>query len=869
MSQPQESKHTPMMQQFFRLKEEAKDMLLFYRMGDFYELFYDDAVKGARLLSLTLTKRGTSNGAPIPMAGVPVHAVDQYLGKLVAMGESVAVCEQIGDPATSKGPVERQIVRIITPGTLTDDALLPSKADRCLAAIWQPIKAGKPSGLCGLAWLNLASGEFRILECPDELISSTLDRIGPAELIKADESVAPSVHNCSITQVPIWHFEKKDAEQQLLNHFGVSSLSGFDINDLDAAICAAGALIRYAIRTQSQALPHIQTITAERAGEFVHMDPATRRNLEISETIHGQPAPTLFSLLDHCATPMGSRLLRRWLHHPLRQTELVAQRQRSVTTLVVGNGDGALESLKEQLTVWPDLERIAARIALRSVKPRELASLRDALETLPTLIAHLSVFELAKDDHLAQLQQALQLDPGLADLLKRSIAIEPAAQIRDGGVMAEGYDDELDDLRRLSTDQGNVLIEIEERERLRTGIANLRVEYNRVHGFFIEVSKGQVDKVPDDYRRRQTLKNAERYITPELKEWEDKVLSARERSLAREKWLYEQVLDELSPNVADLLTSSAGIAQIDALCALAEHAMLNAWRAPELVDEPLIEIEAGRHPIVENSIERFTPNDCELSPQRSLVIVTGPNMGGKSTYMRQVALICLLARIGSYVPASHARIGTVDRIFTRIGAADDLAGGRSTFMMEMTEAATILASSTPNSLVIMDEIGRGTSTYDGLALAWAIANRLLTHNRALTLFATHYFEMTRLPTENPCSANVHLAASDSAAGIVFLHEVRDGPASKSYGIQVAQRAGVPQAVIRQATRELQKLESLGAPSPQLGLFAQQDTDPTDEQPADNIGESHLRDALAAIEPDTLTPRQALEALYELKAKATS
>ncbi len=852
-----------MMQQFFRLKEQAGEMLLFYRMGDFYELFYDDAEKGARLLNLTLTKRGTSNGAPIPMAGVPVHAVDQYLGKLVALGESVAVCEQIGDPATSKGPVERQIVRIITPGTLTDDALLPSKSDRCLAAFWQPMRAGKPTGSAGIAWLNLASGEFRITECRGDLVTATIDRIAPAELIIAEDQSPPESTKCSITRIPTWHFERKDAEQQLLNHFEVTSLAGFDVTDLDAAICAAGALLRYAVRTQSQSLPHVQTLTPERAGEYVLMDPATRRNLEISETINGQATPTLFSLLDHCGTPMGSRLLKRWLHHPLRDNAPVLARQQAITELLASNPMGLLGKLREQLASWPDLERMATRLALRSVKPRELASLRDALGALPALRDSVSGI-CGNSQRLQTLSQTLWIDPEVASLLARAIATEPSVQIRDGGVIAQGYDTDLDELRRLSTDQGNVLIEIETRERERTGIANLRVEYNRVHGFFIEVTKAQLDKVPDDYRRRQTLKNAERFITPELKEWEDKILSAQERSLAREKWLFEDLLDKLGATVSALSEAATSLAEIDVLATLAYHAELNAWIAPELFDEPVVDIEAGRHPTVENTIERFTPNSCRLSPQRSMLIVTGPNMGGKSTYMRQVALICLLARVGSHVPARQARIGTIDRIFTRIGAADDLAGGRSTFMMEMTEAATILSASTPASLVIMDEIGRGTSTYDGLALAWAIANRLLTHNRALTLFATHYFEMTRLPNDNPCAANVHLAATDSPAGIVFLHEVRDGPASRSYGIQVAQRAGVPAAVIRQATRELQRLEALGAPSPQLGLFS------ADPEPAVDTQNSELAqeviDELTSVDPDALTPREALEALYTLKSK---
>lgn len=861
------SGHTPMMQQYLRLKDEAGPLLLFYRMGDFYELFYEDAERGARLLGLTLTRRGASNGAPIPMAGVPVHSVEQYLAKLVAAGESVAICEQIGDPATSKGPVERKIVRIITPGTLTDEALLPAKADRCLAAVWQATRAGRPHGTAGLAWLNLASGELTVCECHPDQVAATLHRIEPAELIRAEDQAIAPPRGCALSQVPPWHFDRENAEHQLRQHFKVDSLSGFDLQDLEAATSAAGGLLRYAIRTQSQALSHVSTIRVERSGEFVLMDPATRRNLEISETISGDDAPTLFSLLDHCGTPMGSRLLRRWLHHPLRANPTVEHRQRIVAQLRRGTDDGRLAALALALRQIPDIERIATRIALRSVRPRELASLRDTLLAMPSLVSRIETLDPDSESPLADLIRALKLPSTPSDLLRSAIAPEPALQVRDGGVIAIGHDATLDELRTLSTDQGNVLLEIEARERARTGIANLRVEYNRVHGFFIEVSRGQLDKVPDDYRRRQTLKNAERFITPELKTWEDKILSAQDRALAREKWLYDNVLDDLGQWVLPLKQLAGHLAEIDTLAALAEHASQHGWVPPTLSDRPEIYIVGGRHPTVERSIERFTPNDCTLTAQRSLLVVTGPNMGGKSTYMRQVALICLLARIGSDVPATCATVGTLDRIFTRIGAADDLAGGQSTFMMEMTEAAAILSSSTANSLVIMDEIGRGTSTYDGLALAWAIANRLLTHNRALTLFATHYFEMTRLPSDNPCAANVHLAATDTPSGIVFLHEVRDGPASRSYGIQVAQRAGVPASVIRHATRELERLEAQAAPSAQLGLFAQAGEPDLDREAAEEMATARqIMASLTGLDPDSLSPREALDALYELKRK---
>ncbi|KAG4080897.1 hypothetical protein HA402_010068 [Bradysia odoriphaga] len=861
-----------MMQQYLRLKEEAGPLLLFYRMGDFYEMFYEDAERAARLLNLTLTKRGSSNGVPIPMAGVPVHAMEQYLGRLVAMGESIAICEQIGDPAASKGPVERQIVRIVTPGTLTDDALLPAKADRALAAIYLSGKTKSPRA--GLAWLNLASGEFRITECAPTQIESELHRIAPAEVIYAESAELPVSFDGARSRVPDWHFESDGARAHLLAHFKTDNLAGFDVEDMLAATCAAGALLRYAARTQSQALAHVQTLTAERPGQYVLLDPVTRRNLELTQTLGGEEAPTLFSLLDGCRTPMGSRLLRRWLHHPLRDNAPVLARQHAVTALLAGPDATALasvellDSLRSALTIFPDIERIAARLALRSVRPRELASLRDALGALPGLRER--VLPLRAAARIAALTAQLAPEPAIADVLTRAIAQEPGVAIRDGGVIASGFDAELDELRGLATDGGDYLVRLEARERERTGINNLRVEFNRVHGFYIEVTRGQVDKVPEDYRRRQTLKNAERYITPELKTWEDKVLSAQDRSLAREKWLYEQVLDALAAYVRPLSDCAGALAELDALAALAEHARRHGWIAPELSEQAEIIIEAGRHPVVEHAIERFTPNGCELEPSRRMLLITGPNMGGKSTYMRQVALIALLARTGSFVPASSARIGKLDRIFTRIGAADDLAGGRSTFMMEMIEAAAILAASTPNSLVLMDEIGRGTSTYDGLALAWAIACRLLTHNRALTLFATHYFELTRLPAEQASAANVHLAAAESAAGIVFLHEVRDGPASRSYGIQVAQRAGVPAAVIRQASRELERLEAQGAPTPQLGLFAsvqQADaqTYAASEHSTELAALDALREELADIDPDSLTPREALDALYRLKA----
>ncbi len=863
--------HTPMMQQYLRLKAEAGPLLLLYRMGDFYEMFYEDAERGAKLLGLTLTRRGSSNGVPIPMAGLPYHAAEQYLAKLVAQGVSVAICEQIGDPATSKGPVERKIVRIVTPGTLTDEALLPSKADRCVAAVFVPRKASKTLR-AGVAWLNLASGEFKLSECAPEALDSELHRIDPAEIIIADDAQLDLTLHCAATKIPPWHFEAEQAHAHLLAHFKTESLAGFDIDDLPTAVCAAGALLRYAGRTQSHALSHVQTLVADRASQYVLMDPATRRNLELTRTLSGEEAPTLFSILDTCCTPMGSRLLRRWLHHPLRDNAPVLDRQQAIASLMGASDQRSellhatplIQSLRTELNKLPDLERIATRIALLSVRPRELASLRDALTALPTL--QQQVLSASSTSRLSAIARALTPPEGLQVLLQQAVALEPAALARDGGVIATGFDAELDELRAISTDNGAFLLELEARERARTGISTLRVEFNRVHGFFIEVSRAQSEKVPEDYRRRQTLKNAERYITPELKSWEDKVLSAQDRSLAREKWLFDQLLEQLTPMVNALALCATACSELDALVSLAYHAQHHQWVAPVLLEHSAIEITAGRHPVVERAIERFTPNSCSLNAHRALLVITGPNMGGKSTYMRQVALIALLARIGSFVPATSASIGPLDRIFTRIGAADDLAGGRSTFMMEMIEAAAILASSSAQSLVLMDEIGRGTSTYDGLALAWSIAQRLVTHNRALTLFATHYFEITRMPNEQANTANVHLAAAESPTGIVFLHEVKDGPASRSYGIQVAQRAGIPQAVIRHATRELERLESQGAPTPQLGLFGEVVNAEAEMQATADLKEAQeaLQQALAALDPDTLSPREALDALYQLK-----
>lgn len=850
LNDPGFSKHTPMMQQYLGIKAQHPDMLVFYRMGDFYELFFGDAEKAARLLDITLTSRGATNGEPIKMAGVPYHAVEQYLARLVKLGESVAICEQIGDPNTSKGPVERKVVRVVTPGTLTDSALLDDKRDNVLLALWQK------QNTLGIAWLALAAGRFRACEVKADCLSAELERLRPAEILIAESAAFELVPNAAyaLRRLPEWQFESEAATRALRRQFDTHDLAAFGLNDLPAATCAAGALIEYARATQGNSIAHVTALAVEHAGAYLGIDPATRRNLEISETIRGEPAPTLLSLFDTCATSMGSRLMRHTLHHPLRDHCAVAERLDAVAVLAA---DGAAHgrALGGQLKSCVDVERITARIALKSARPRDLAGLRDTLAGLPALNECLNAFDSPR---LRQLALGAQPLGAVAELLARAILAEPAAIVREGGVIADGYDAELDELRAIDRNCGQFLLDLEARERTRSGIANLKVEFNRVHGFYIEVTRSQADKVPEDYRRRQTLKNAERYITPELKAFEDKALSAQERALAREKLLYDQVLDSLAPEIPALQRVAAALAEIDLLATFAERAQALDLTAPELAPEPLIEIDGGRHPVVEAQVDNFIANDARLAPQRQLLLVTGPNMGGKSTYMRQVALIALLAHCGSFVPARRARIGSLDQIFTRIGAADDLAGGRSTFMVEMTEAAYILHHATRASLVLMDEIGRGTSTFDGLALAWAIARHLLDHNKCLTLFATHYFELTRLASEYRQLANVHLDAVEHRDHIVFLHSVEEGPANQSYGLQVAQLAGVPGGVIRAAKKHLQQLEEDGvARGRQPDLFS---AAPPEPAPAGEPALERLRE----IEPDALTPKQALETLYALK-----
>ncbi len=845
--------HTPVMAQYLRLKAEHPDSLLFFRMGDFYEVFYDDARKANRLLDITLTSRGASAGEPVVMAGVPVHALEAYLAKLVKHGESVAIAEQVGDVATAKGPVERKVVRVVTPGTITDNELLAVGQDALLLSITRDRVS------FGLAWLGLASGRLGLTECSERELPAWLARLDAAELLCADRDALPAAvaaTGIAITQRPGWQFDSALGVRKLCAQLQVASLAGFNAQDVPLAHAAASALLAYAEHTQSQALSHVRTLTVERASDLLDLPPATHRNLELTQTLRGEASPTLLSLLDSCRTGMGSRTLRHWLTHPQRARGQASARHDALAQLIAQ----AYTPLRDALRGVSDVERIVSRVALRQVRPRELAGLRHSLQVLPALRATAA----SGSALLSELHSALQPDAGIVALLTSAVADEPAVLLRDGGVIASGHDADLDELRAITQNCDAFLLELEARERTRTAIPNLRVQFNKVHGFYIEVTASHVDKVPADYRRRQTLKNAERYITPELKTFEDKALAAEERALAREKWLYEQLLDALQPHLATLAALARALAALDALAALAERADTLGWCRPQFVSHPCIDIEAGRHPVVQSRLAEtgggdFIANHCRLDAKTRMVVITGPNMGGKSTYMRQVALIVLLAAMGSYVPASACRLGPIDAIHTRIGAADDLANAQSTFMVEMTEGAAILHGATEQSLVLMDEIGRGTSTFDGLALAGAVASHLHDRNRSFTLFATHYFELTSFPEKHGGAVNMHVSAVESGGhDIVFLHEVQPGPASRSYGVQVARLAGMPAAVVRQARGALEAMEAQQRHSTlQVDLFAAPPVQPT-------AAPSPIEDALTDLDPDSLTPREALEALYRLK-----
>lgn len=839
--------HTPMMRQYLAIKAQHPDMLLFYRMGDFYELFHEDAEKAARLLGITLTKRGSSNGEPIKMAGVPYHAAEQYLAKLTKLGEAVAICEQVGDPAKSKGPVERQVMRILTPGTLTDSALLDDTRNNLLLAVYPG------DGLVGLARINLASGEFILSEIAPGLLGQELERISPVELLIADDFNHPAVtqYSCAKRRLSDWQFDFDSATAILTKQFNTFDLAGYGCSDLNPAIAAAGALLDYIKHTQRTTLPHINGLTVEQSSHFIQIDAATRRNLEIDQTIRGESTPTLYSLLNTTQTAMGARLLRYWLHHPLRQLSEVNARLQTVSALINHHD---LASLRLALRAVADIERITTRIALKTARPRDLSSLLDSLLQLPLIQASLDSDSAAL---IAEIKQALLVPEFASELLARAIKSEPSSVLREGGVIADGFDAELDELRGMQANCGEFLLKYEAEERERTGLSNLKVEYNSVHGFYIEISRAQAENAPSEYRRRQTLKNVERFITPELKTFEDQVLSANDRALAREKMLYDLILDQLAPSIPALQLNAVAVAQLDVLTSFAERAQALKYVAPEFVNEDGFNIVGGRHPVVEQIAQPFIANDVVLSPYRQMLLITGPNMGGKSTFMRQTALIVLLAHCGCFVPATSAKIGQIDRIFTRIGASDDLAGGRSTFMVEMTETANILNNATSQSLVLLDEIGRGTSTFDGLSLAWACAKQLLEKNRSYTLFATHYFELTRLVEEFKQVANVHLDAAEHENGIVFLHHVQEGAANQSYGLQVAQLAGIPKSVVAAAKRKLTQLEKQNIDAgPQVDMFV------APESP--EIPLHAVVSELETLEPDELTPKQALEALYRLK-----
>ncbi|VVT33215.1 methyl-directed mismatch repair protein [Marinobacter salarius] len=864
------SHHTPMMRQYLKIKGEHPNELVFYRMGDFYELFYEDAKKAAELMDITLTARGQSGGSPIPMAGIPYHSAEGYIARLVRAGQSIAICEQIGDPATSKGPVERKVVRIVTPGTLSDDAFLEDRRDNLLVAIYSHREQ------FGFASLDISSGRFTVSELDDlEGLQGELQRLRPAEILISEDFPYQDVLDgyTGIRRQGPWLFESDTARRVITQQLQVRDLTGFGCEDLTLAICAAGCLLQYAKETQRTALPHIRKLSRERREEAVILDATSRRNLEIDTNLMGGTQHTLAWVMDRTATAMGGRQLRRWLNRPLRDITVVEQRQQAVSALLDGFH---YEPVHDLLKSIGDIERILARVALRSARPRDLARLRDAFLSLPDLQNALTP---VNSHHVVRLATTISEYPELSDLLERAIIDNPPVVIRDGGVIREGFDEELDELRNISENAGQFLLDVETRERERTGISTLKVGYNRVHGYYIEITRAQSGQAPVDYIRRQTLKNAERFITPELKEFEDKALSAKSRSLAREKALYDEVLETVAAELAPLQDAAQALAELDVLSNFAERATSLRFNAPEFSDTPGFDIEEGRHPVVEQLLsDPYVPNDLLMDQQRRMLVITGPNMGGKSTYMRQAALIALLAYTGSYVPANRVVIGPLDRIFTRMGSSDDIAGGRSTFMVEMTETANILHNATEYSLVLMDEVGRGTSTFDGLSLAWATAEHLAKHIRCYTLFATHYFELTQLADDLEHAVNVHLTATEHDDTIVFLHNVHDGPASQSYGLQVAKLAGVPQDVIRNAKEQLSHLEGGAAPArPAADHTAVAPAEPEKQPRTARVSEpvmqadmfaslepSKVEECLADLDVDGLTPRDALNRLYELK-----
>ncbi|MFC3908706.1 DNA mismatch repair protein MutS [Legionella dresdenensis] len=837
--------HTPMMQQYLRIKSEYPDMLLLYRMGDFYELFYDDAKRAAQLLDLTLTHRGQSAGKPIPMAGVPYHALENYLARLIKKGESVAICEQVGDPAASKGPVERQVTRIITPGTVTDEALLDSRQDNLLLAIHADQKR------YGLAWVDLSGGRFHLLQVDDQnQLTAAINRLQPAEiLIKEPLPIAGYQNDFNIKIRPAWEFDPQRARQMLCEQFAVSNLQGLGEQEYTASFPAAGCLLFYLNTTQRHSLPHLQQITLEKDDDYLQIDASTQKHLELFENYQGRKENTLLAVLDNTVNPMGSRLLKRWLGRPLRQRSAIRMRQQAITELFTNRQDSELQPLLRQIC---DIERICSRVALGSARPRDLTNLRHALALLPEID---QILHKNQAPELKQLLEQLVPQPVLLALLTQALVENPPMLIRDGGVIAAGFDDELDELRALSENATGKLNELEENEKRRTGLSSLKFGYNRVQGFYIELAKSQAEKAPADYHRKQTLKNVERYITPELKVFEEKVLSAQVKALAREKWLYENLLAEILQYLPALTNIACAIAKLDVLANFAERAHSLKWCCPEMTEADEIQITAGRHPVIEQVVkDQFIANSLQLASEENILLITGPNMGGKSTYMRQNALIVLLAHTGSYVPAQSARIGHIDKIFTRIGASDDLASGRSTFMVEMTETANILRQATRHSLVLIDEIGRGTSTHDGMALAYAACAYLADKVKAYTLFSTHYFELTRLPETFPCIRNVHVQATLAQDKIVFLYQIDQGCANRSYGLEVAQLAGIPAEVLKLAGEHLDQM-----PQPAV-------TQSTAVTPMmSDLKQSAVLAELARVDADNLTAREALDLVYRLKS----
>ena len=845
---PDSSQHTPMMRQFLAIKEAHPDELLFYRMGDFYELFYRDAEIAAPVLDITLTSRGKSAGEPIPMAGVPFHAAESYLAKLVRAGFSVAIAEQIGDPNESKGPVERKVVRVVTPGTLTDESLLDASGDALIVSVFRRQLSS------GIAWMDLSSGRFLVTEVEgDDALSAELQRLSPAELLVPEEASVPALaDHVAVRRLASWQFDEDSARSQLNQHFQTRDLSGFGCDDLSLAIAAAGCLLDYVKDTQRNELPHLTSIRHERQSDSVILDAATRKNLEIDLNLHGGEENTLFSVYNSTVTAMGMRHLKRWLHRPVTVQSVLEDRLNAVSCL---RENYAYETTRQALKPISDLERILARVALRSSRPRDLTRLRDSLSALPALTQAMpndvTLLRVLHDD--------IGQYPELCDLLSTALVESPPVVIRDGGVLAEGYDAELDELRGISENAGDYLIDIEQRERKATGLSTLKVGYNRVHGYYIEISRQQSEQAPDTYQRRQTLKNVERFITPELKQFEDKALSSRSRALAREKLLYDQLVERIANDLIPLQTTSRAICDLDVLACFAERSDALSLSRPAFSNETQLDISNGRHPVVEQvSAKPFIANNTLLNDHRRMLLITGPNMGGKSTYMRQNALIVLLAHCGAFVPADSVSLSLVDRIFTRIGSSDDLASGLSTFMVEMTETANILHNATEKSLVLMDEVGRGTSTFDGLSIAWASAVALAERVRALTFFATHYFELTSLPTDHSSMANVHLDATEHEDHVVFMHHIQEGPANRSFGLEVAKLAGVPTGVLLHARQKLAELESQQtversvADGGQVDLFS-----------AGTLN-SPVHDVLSDIDPDQMTPKEALDALYTLK-----